>query len=96
MFTFYHLFVLLWATIGSSLGFWAIRYDSFETPKTNILRWLQSVSCGCFIALFVFEFMHIKLNEPNLYSTMVSGLVAFGGPDAVLKIVNRWVDKISG
>lgn len=83
-----------WAFIGSTLGFFTIRNKPDWTIKERVKEYIKSVGVGVFFAFPVF----VVLCEKDIFSVstsiVLSGSVAFAVTDFIIVLWPRLLDSI--
>lgn len=83
------LFLGIWASIGSILGFCAFALPTCKTVISRIKRCCLSIGIGIFIAFPISTYLVETEQFSKQLSIMFGGLGSFGLPDFIIK---HWSD----
>ena len=88
------IWLIVWSLIGSTLGFFTIRYKPIWENKRKTLEYLKSVCVGLFFALPIFVALqeHGKLSRD--LSLMLAGSSSFAITDLIIKIWPKITDGL--
>lgn len=88
------IWLIVWSLIGSTLGFFTIRYKPIWKNKRKILEYLKSICVGLFFALPIFVAIqeHGKLSRD--LSLMLAGSSSFAITDLIIKIWPKITDGL--
>lgn len=88
----------LWATAGSTLGFFSFRRNAMMSNRVVILQCILSIGVGLLVAYPITEYLHEVNNLSKRLSMMFGGIGAFGLPDFILtnytKLTTALADKV--
>ena len=93
--TFELIYLGVWATIGSVLGFLAFGYTPHKSPRDNFCRGVLSICVGLFLALPICMYLEEAKHMSKHLNILISGLGAFGLPDFVMKWYPRLIQAIA-
>lgn len=85
------LFLGVWASIGSILGFCAFALPTCKTIASKIKRCCLSIGIGIFIAFPITTYLVETEQFSKQLSIMFGGLGSFGLPDFIIK---HWSDVL--
>lgn len=80
------LWVLVWAIIGSILGFFSIRNKPEWLLKDRLIQLALSVSMGMFFALPMYIFLIEEHKLSNRLSILLAGSIAFCISDIIISL----------
>lgn len=81
------IYITVWATIGSVLGFFTLRNNNKWEFKRKILELIKSIAVGCFFANVSFVYFIEQAGLSERLSLLFSGALAFGITDI---IITQW------
>lgn len=101
------IWLIVWSIIGSTLGFFTIRFKPIWTTKKKVLEYLLSVNVGIFFALPIYIILLERYKFSEDLCIMLAGSSSFAITDVIIKIwpklinglgyaINKYIDKILG
>lgn len=99
------LWLVIWSIIGSTLGFFTIRFKPVWTKSQKRLEYILSVSVGVFFALPLFVVLQETCKFSPDMCIMLAGSSSFAVTDLIIKIwpkvidglgyaINKYIDKV--
>ena len=88
------IWLIAWAFIGSTLGYFTIRYKLTWTKEKKLIEYFKSVCVGIFFSLPVYFVLYeIKELSQNLSLTL-AGSSSFAVTDLIIKIWPKVISSI--
>lgn len=88
------LWLIVWAFIGSTLGFFTVRYKMVWSRKRKQLEYLRSVCVGIFFALPIYFILSEHKGLSQNLSITLAGSSAFAITDFIIKLWPKLMDGI--
>ena len=88
------IWLIVWAYIGSTLGFFTIRFNPTWTRKQRFLEYLKSVSVGIFFSLPLFFILQECKGLSHNLSITLAGSSAFAMTDLIIKLWPKAIDGL--
>lgn len=85
----------IFACVGSVLGFLSMRNDPSLCVKERRTQMIISVLTGMFGATIVYILFSRKGGQDHEVSLALAGIMAFGGTDAMIKLLQIFIDAIA-
>ena len=88
------IWLIVWAYIGSTLGFVTIRYNPAWTRRQKLMEYLKSISVGIFFSIpLYFILQEVKGLSQHLSMTL-AGSSAFAITDLIIKLWPKITDGL--
>lgn len=86
--------LVVWSIIGSTLGFFTIRFKPVWTKSQKILEYLLSVGVGLFFALPLFVVLQETCKFSPDMCIMLAGSSSFAITDLIIKVWPKIIEGI--
>ena len=88
------LWLVVWAYIGSTLGFFTIRFNPTLTSKQRMYEYLKSVGVGVFFSLPLYFILQECNGLSHNLSITLAGSSSFAITDFIIKLWPRAIDGV--